>query len=234
MRKKIIVSHGNKGGCGKSVVSNTVCSFFETHEIPFLLVEADANEKGGQPDVGPLFIESEYGSVISAPLQGDKTPVDMIADIFDIIEGSSAQYVVINTPAGASAALDEVGDLISDVAEGMGYDIIILYSLFNSPMAIVQAKKVLEERLARDARHFLFIKNEFFGIPDLSLEPTLCSVPSVTLKVLHQNLMSKIQQNQSLAVALNELPLVQKIQLKQWFNDLIEQGFFTLITEEGA
>lgn len=228
--KKIIISHGDKGGCGKSMVATILGSFFELKGVPFLLIEADAEESSGQPDVAPRFQDSSFGTVVTVPLSGKKAATDLIADLFDIIEQSESNYIVINTPAGASAILQDVSELIGEASAALGYELIIFYSLFKTDAALKLSERVLEGKLASYSSEFIFVKNEFFGIPELNHK--LKKVPCVTIQTLHRNVLDRVKSDQNFSDAINKLGVLQQIQIHQWFRGMEVSGLFDFINED--
>lgn len=219
--KTIYLSHGDKGGTGKSFVANTIGSFFEMNKQPFLLIEADANENGGQPDVGPRFELSEYAQVASAPISGAGSSRDLIAQLFELIDSTDVEHIVINTPAGASEVLDDVGELLGMACKELGLRLVIFYSLFKTDVALKQAEKVMHGSLAKYAHEIYLVKNHFFGTAKIS--KALNSYPVFEFDVIHENVMRLIKEDESLAEALIRLPVLQRIQLNQFFEALKRQ-----------
>lgn len=227
MSKTIYISHGDKGGCGKSFLAMYIASLFEMYEAPYLLVEADASQSGGQPDVAPRFENSKYGQVVRAPISGKGSAEDLIADLFEVVQQSDVEHVVINTPAGASEQLEQVGELVGMACQGLGYRLVIFYNLFKTDVAVEQAENILYGRLAEYADEFYFVKNDYFGIPDLSL--AMQEIPSFTFPVLHKNVMDRLKSNQNLSDGIKEFPMMQKIQIEQFVKSMKQQGFLEVL-----
>lgn len=226
--KSIYISHGDKGGCGKSLWAMIVASILSVKKERFLLVEADANLSGGQPDVGPRFEHDSYADVVMAPIAGQESPEDLIADLFEIIEQTDAEHIVINTPAGASETLEKVGELIGLACQTLGYRLVVFYNLFKTEVAVKQAEAVLNGKLAEYTTEFFFVKNEFFGIPELS--ELMNTIPSFTISVLHKNVMERLSDKQNFAEALTTFPVLQRIQVEQFFKELQNQGLFDVLS----
>ena len=228
--KTIFISHGDKGGCGKSFLSTVIGSTLEFKEQKFLLVEADASEGGGQPDVAPRFLESKYAEVVKAPISGGAESVDLIAELFELIEQSDAEFVVINSPAGASQVLETVGQLITEACRQLDYRLVIFYNLFKTEVALAQAEKVINGDLVGGADEFYLVNNQFFGTPVLSGK--LEQIPTLTLPVLHKNVVDRISSDTSFADAIDYLPTMQKIQLQQFFSKLMDQGLANVLFDD--
>lgn len=226
--KSIYISHGDKGGCGKSFFATIIASKLSEQKIPFLLVEADANLAGGQPDVAPRFENDLYAQVVRAPISGQAAAEDLIADLFEVIEQSDVEHVVINTPAGASEVLEQVGELIGLACQNLGYRLVIFYNLFKTDVAVKQAETVLKGKLAEYATEFYFVKNEFFGIAELT--ELMNKKPSFTVPFLNKNVTDRLEANQSLVDA-KRFQIMQKIQVEQFYNNLEQQGLFRVLLD---
>ncbi|QBZ82749.1 protein mobD [Hydrogenovibrio crunogenus] len=230
MSKTIYISHGDKGGCGKSLLAMIIASILSVKKMPLLLVEADANQSGGQPDVAPRFENDDYAEVVMAPISGQESAEDLIADLFEIIEQTDVEHIVINTPAGASETLEQVGELIGLACKSLGYRLVIFYNIFKTEVAVKQAELVLEGNLVKHADELYLVKNAFFGIPELSSRISL--LESFEIPVLHKNVMEKLGDRQNFAKALKTFPIMQRIQVEQFFKSLQNQGFFEVLKLE--
>lgn len=228
--KSIYLSHGDKGGSGKSFMADVIGSFLEMNQIPFLLIEADANENGGQPDVAPKFELSEYAQVASAPISGNGSATDLIAELFTLIEASEVEHVVINTPAGASDVLDDVGELLNLACKELGYRLVVFYSLFKTDVALKQAEKAMKGSLIKNLNELYLVQNEFFGVQKLTSR--LSIFESIKVEIIHENVMRLIKADMSLAKALDSLPVLQRIQLNKFFENMKDQGLQSILKLE--
>ncbi|WP_440998133.1 hypothetical protein [Arhodomonas sp. SL1] len=166
MTKTLIISHGDKGGCGKSTVATIIGSRLLEKGTPFVLIEADAGEgSGGQPDVAPRFTGRDNVQVTEMSMRQEGRHVeDMIAKMFGAIENWEQEYILMNTPANASATLEYVGDLIAAAVEEMGIDLRVAYSFDRSDAAVANAAAAAKGHILRAATHAAFVVNEHFGI----------------------------------------------------------------------
>lgn len=228
--KSIYFIHGDKGGCGKSFFATAIGSLFEQAQVPFLIVEADANDSGGQPDVAPRFENSSYSQVMKAPISGEGSTQDLIADLFEAIEQTDVEHVIVNTPAGASEHLEKVGELIGMAAQSLGYRLLIFYNLFKTDVALSRAVSVKNGSLAKFADEFYLVKSEFFGVPETPSE--LRKLHSIIVPVLHKNVMDKMASNQNLHDVLSSFFIMQRIQVEQFLNSLRGQGLLEILTIE--
>lgn len=228
MRKSIYISHGDKGGCGKSMLAMTIASILSINKEHFLLVEADSNLNGGQPDVSPRFEDDRFAEVVMAPISGQESAQDLITDLFDIIEQTDVKHVVINTPAGASEQLEQVGSLVGLACANLGYRLVVFYNIFKTEVAVRQAQSVLKGKLAEYANEFYLVKSDFFGAPSSHL---ISSLPSLTMPILHKNVMDSLGDRKNLAEALETFPILRKIQVEFFLKTLSDQGLNSVIFE---
>uniref|UniRef100_UPI0005C964E0 hypothetical protein n=1 Tax=Thiomicrospira microaerophila TaxID=406020 RepID=UPI0005C964E0 len=226
-KKHIYISHGNKGGTGKSFLAVMIGSIYELYDIPFLLIDTDANQVGGQPDVGPRFERSSKAQVVYAPLTGEDSAEDLLAELFEIIENYRGEHIILNTPAGASEQLERVGELIGMTCSDLEIDIHVFYNVFNSTLAVKQAEDLLTGSIARYATDYYIVKNKFFGLPQLT--PALEKLPCFTLPIIHSNVIDRLNQNENFAQILSTLPAFQRAQLSQAFTNLANNGFLTAL-----
>lgn len=125
--KKLIISHGDKGGVGKSVIATTCTEALLAAGQLVALVEGDPS----QPDVGARYTRDPGVKLGALPLARAGAPEAAVADLSYWLETDAAEAdaVVINLPAGASETLDGLGGAIREVADALGYEIFVTYSL---------------------------------------------------------------------------------------------------------
>ncbi|MHB1516418.1 MAG: P-loop NTPase family protein [Acidiferrobacteraceae bacterium] len=140
MRKQIFLSHGDKGGVGKSVVSKLLVEHELSAGIPVTVIEGDPTVQdvltryADVPEVTPAFLS------LNAAGNADNA----VGDLATYLEQHAPQAVVINLPAGASETVDGLGDLIRAVADTLGYDLRVVYSLDIGKAPALGLKKSLE------------------------------------------------------------------------------------------
>lgn len=163
-KKHIYISHGDKGGVGKSVLSAAVAEALLRESGKLALVEGDAT----QPDVA-LRYEQDPGVIVGIlPLNraGDANPA--VSAFAKWLEESDPQAVVINLPAGASDTLDEHGGLIRELADALGYNLVCYYSLGKGDTPTAGLVKSLKSGLMShiDPARQIVVYPEFQGKPD--------------------------------------------------------------------
>ena len=125
MKKQIFVSHGDKGGVGKSVASALMTERLLFLGISVTVIEGDPTVQdilaryAEVPEVTPAFLS------LNAAGNADNA----VGDLAAYLEQHLPQAVVINLPAGASETVDGLGDLIRGVADVLDYELRVVYSL---------------------------------------------------------------------------------------------------------
>lgn len=123
--KRIFVSHGDKGGCGKSVVATAIAEALLRQGLVGM-VEGDPS----QPDMGIRFAADPDVKIGALPLSRAGAPDAAVADLSYWLESEAeGRDVVINLPAGASETLDGLGEAIRMVCDALGYQLYATYSL---------------------------------------------------------------------------------------------------------
>lgn len=139
---KIIISHGDKGGVGKSLVAaaavDTIIASNENAVVA--LVEGDNT----QPDVAPRFKNVDNVIAFQASLNAPELGYERLGEIIGKVLNGVAESgdstdnvsIVINTPAGFSETFnDEAQGLLKSIVDGFGAKLTILYSVGNTAIA---------------------------------------------------------------------------------------------------
>lgn len=115
---RLYVSHGDKGGVGKSLLSCLLADHLLSRHGAVTIVEGD----GTISDVARRFQGVPGVSGMSVDLAKPDNALDAIMALFEALENAgSPEHVVLNLPASASATLDQCGEVIGETAEGLGY-----------------------------------------------------------------------------------------------------------------
>ena len=94
---KLLISHGDKGGTGKSMAAALALDHFLATGAPVLLVEGDS----AIPDLALRFRGSVPVELVNLNRAGDaETSFNKLGNVLEAAAGAG-QHVVINMPAGA-------------------------------------------------------------------------------------------------------------------------------------
>jgi len=151
-RKTLIVSGGNKGGVGKSLVATTIASLLLARSQPITLIEADPTN----PDIARRF--AHHAPVLLADV-GDR---DGWIALLDALEAVTTPYIVVSLPAGTNE-IDAIQHLLRRTLATLDIDLHLLFSMSRQHDSLELIGKSLTQGLASFAQQAVAIKNGFFG-----------------------------------------------------------------------
>lgn len=163
-KKTLLISHGDKGGVGKSYTSAITIEYVLLRGDRVALIESDPT----QPDVATRYINDPDVSVGTLSLNRAGDAENALSAFGERLEADQSDFVVVNLPAGAGETLDKTGDLLSDLADALGYRLVVSYAL--------EKNRVAAEGLVRSVRNGLLShvspKNRFVVIPEYKGAPS--------------------------------------------------------------
>ena len=155
MKKKLIVTHGIKGGIGKSLMAALLVDLEIQNGKNILIVESD----GHVPDVAERYAKIVRSKV--APVLETESLYRLLAEI-ESDEVQSAETVVLNLPAN-SQAIDECAQEFVEVAHELGFEVRTIYMIAESPDSARLAQKSLDTGLIKYSDFALGVVNQHFG-----------------------------------------------------------------------
>ncbi len=162
-QKTMLVSHGNKGGVGKSYTASLLIESLLARGLRVALIESDPT----QPDVATRYVgdpDLEIGA-LSMNRAGDSE--NALAAFGAWLESHPIDHVVVNLPGGAGETLDRTGDMLRDLTDALEYKLIVTYSL--------EKNRVAADGLMRSASEGLLShvesENRFVLIPEFKGAP---------------------------------------------------------------
>lgn len=164
MKKQLILSHGGKGGVGKSYAAMVLAEALLACGEQVTIVEADPT----QPDVAKRYAGDagvEVG-VLTLNRAGDSE--NAVAVFGNWLEQSGASQVVVNLPAGADQTLDEHGDLLADLAAALGFRFVVTYAIEKNRVAADELVSSLTDGLLSHVAD----ENRFVIVPAYKGEPS--------------------------------------------------------------
>lgn len=142
MKKILSISHGDKGGVGKSMV--TMFSVEKLLKFGHVaLIEADPT----QPDIGKRYANDPDIVVCGLSLNRAGDAENALSRFGQWLEKSGEERVIVNLPAGAGETLDVHADMIRALADSLGYRLVVTYSLEKNETAARTMLKSLESGL---------------------------------------------------------------------------------------
>ncbi|MDA8153610.1 MAG: hypothetical protein M0003_13050 [Acidithiobacillus sp.] len=130
MKRTLYVSHGDKGGVGKSYLSMLAVEYLLQFG-PVSLIEADPT----QPDIGVRYMGLDNVAVGALPLNKAGDAENALSAFGEMLETSNADLVVVNLPAGAGETLDSMAEMIRDLSDALEYRLIVTYALEKNRVA---------------------------------------------------------------------------------------------------
>ncbi|PKY11378.1 hypothetical protein B1757_04735 [Acidithiobacillus marinus] len=157
-QKTLFFSHGDKGGCGKSVLAMLIVERLLADGKIVHLIESDPS----QPDLAMRYAndKSVINGFLSLNQAGDAE--NAISRFNAWLENRGGDNVVVNLPAGASETLDDLGDLLSDVCTALDYRLVVTYSLEKN----IMAANMLDESLDNGLMSLILPENRFVVYPE--------------------------------------------------------------------
>lgn len=145
MEERILfVSHGDKGGVGKSMISAFAVER-SLQKSTCVLIEADST----QPDLGERYAHDPSILIASLSLNRAGDSENAISKLGVFLEGAgkNSNHIVINLPAGAGGTLDSNADMIRAIADELGYRLVVTYGLEKDRVATEAMLKSLKSGL---------------------------------------------------------------------------------------
>lgn len=202
--KTIIISHGDKGGCGKSHVAMITAAALSQSNEPMLLIDADANASNmGQGDVANRFKTDLHRHVetVVLPLTGEDGDAEQrVGDMLDFVTDFHGSVVLINLPANASQTLEAQGELLAEMVAEFGHQLFILYSFEPLSVSVSGLIESAESAVMSAAERVVLVRNENFGSEAtynevISAHPSLASFPQATIPVLSERAIQALKNN---------------------------------------
>ncbi len=155
----IYVSHGDKGGTGKSMLSAILVDCLLAQGRQVSILEGDL----GQPDIARRFAKLVQVGAVNLNQAGAADAA--VAAFGGWLEEQESADIVVNLPAGAGDTLDALADVLVAVAEGIGQRVVVVYSLGAYETSTQGALRSLEHGLLGVAHRRIVALPEFLGAP---------------------------------------------------------------------
>ncbi|WP_022948665.1 hypothetical protein [Methylohalobius crimeensis] len=233
-KTKIIFSHGEKGGVGKSLIASVLIDSainkFGADQV--LVVEGDP----GIRDVADRYRGHVRGEAIPLNRPDPMAAQDAVSHLFDRVTAHAAQVVVVNLPSAAGETLDPLApDLIAPAAEAMGIEIGVTFAVGPGVESARAAQRSQESGLVSityPTSHRLAVLNAHLGTPsrfawrreDNAWEGHESTLPPLLERVASK--MRSIPGPLSVIAESDDLQIVERIILWKWLKEANEIGRF--------
>ncbi|MEL5850013.1 MAG: hypothetical protein U7M05_11725 [Candidatus Igneacidithiobacillus chanchocoensis] len=140
MSNRLFFSHGDKGGVGKSVLSALLVDQLLSSGKDVGIVEGDT-----QADIAIRF--ADLVDVSAANLNRSGAAEEAILAFSEALENLAGKDVVVNLPSGAGDTLEAFAEPLVSVADALGLDVFVFYSLGHQSSATKNALRSVESGL---------------------------------------------------------------------------------------
>lgn len=124
--KKLIITHGDKGGVGKSTIAMAIIEYLIANEKPVTIVDGDVNVS----DIAMRYANHKNCKAIIVDLdKSGEEAQDASILLFRHIEDIGNDFVILNMPANSSKILDEYGEFILEVSKELGYEVSVIWMI---------------------------------------------------------------------------------------------------------
>lgn len=207
MSKTIIMSHGDKGGCGKSLTTNIIASYLVKIGHPFMLIDADASQSTSRGDIADRFDKNgDIVAVTSIALTGSEGEnSERVNRMFEAIEDDDNDMVVINLPASASDTLEYEGDIVAEYIAEVGYELYIPYNFAPNESSAETAAANAGQPMMQAATRTALVRNLHFATENryneiIESNRVLNAMPRLTLPVMARTLKDVLDENAAMNI----------------------------------
>ncbi|WP_248885658.1 hypothetical protein [Acidithiobacillus acidisediminis] len=237
--KHLVISHGDKGGVGKSIFSMLAVEFGLFSGRNVAIVEGDTK-------IGD--VKARYENVVSVlSVNLDKSGKDAenaIATLFGHLEALESDYVVMNAPANAHKALDSYAELIVPVARELGFQICVAWMIGRESSSATLANEsaicqMADRKMAVVNRHESDYDLDYYWFTVPQFKDAWIASGGLTGEIpeLASRVGAKIKEHQgrsfaSLAGRESPLFIVERQIIKNWLRKSWEESMIPLVEEK--
>ncbi|UBU61057.1 hypothetical protein LDB30_07975 [Acidithiobacillus ferrooxidans] len=234
--KHLVISHGDKGGVGKSIFSMLAVEFGLFAERNVAIVEGDTK-------IGD--VKARYENVVSVlSVNLDKSGKDAenaIATLFGHLEALDSDFVVMNAPANAHKALDSYAELIVPVARELGFQICVAWMIGRESSSATLANEsvicqVADRKIAVVNRHESDYDRDYYWFAVPQYKDAWIASGGLTGEIpeLASRVGAKVKEYQgrsfaSLAGPESPLFIVERQIIKNWLRKSWQESMIPLI-----
>lgn len=222
--KKLIFVTGEKGGCGKSLLSRMVSSIILDDGKNTLCIEADMRN----PDFYN-FTKNITRSIEVAIKQKDGW-----FDLINELSKCEEEFIVVSTPAAVGETLEKEYDLLFEACKQLNIEIHFIWCISKVRDCVVLLKRFTDFISGRDYK-LTVAKSGFFGEESSFIRwndsKTRKAVAKqggneIYISELYPSIVDTIDDSMILfnkALDTNDLEIAQKMQLRIWYRDNAEK-----------
>jgi hypothetical protein len=158
----IVISHGDKGGVGKSIVTSAYIDYRMNQDgfKPESLVVLDADPRNA--DVFRMY--DGYLPNVERISLATKEDWMIFVDRIQSEKDKGYNYI-ISLPAGIGAILSQEGAKFGDYVELLGHEITMFWTIDRMPDSVNLLKRAMFD-IGSKVKQIIVVKNQFFGAAD--------------------------------------------------------------------
>ena len=237
--KHLVISHGDKGGVGKSIFSMLAVEFGLFSGRNVAIVEGDTK-------IGD--VKARYENVVSVlSVNLDKSGKDAenaIATLFSHLEALQSDFVVMNLPANSHKAIDAYAEIIAPVARELGLQICVAWMIGRESSSATLANasaicQLADRKMAVVNRHESDFDRDYywFTVPQYREEWIASGGLTGEIPELASRVGARVKEYQgqsfaSLAGPESPLFIVERQIIKNWLRKSWQESVIPLIEGE--
>ena len=237
--KHLVISHGDKGGVGKSIFSMLAVEFGLFSGRNVAIVEGDTK-------IGD--VKARYEDVVSVlSVNLDKSGKDAenaIATLFSHLEVLQSDLVVMNLPANSHKAIDAYAEIIAPVAQELGLQICVAWMIGRESSSATMANEsaicqVADRKMAVVNRHESDYDQDYYWFTVPQYKDAWIASGGLTGEIpeLASRVGAKVKEYQgrsfaSLAGPESPLFIVERQIIKNWLKKSWQESVIPLIEGE--
>jgi len=241
----LIFSHGEKGGVGKSLTAAAVIDLFLMRGLKVAVVDGDIDNA----DIAQRYENAVERSakIRLSDASEFKRSVNALSTFIESLDENSADFLVVNLPAGARATVDRDTDTIYEMLDILGIardDVTVLISSGNTDLSVKSTVQIAKDGLGRLAGQVAILVPEFLRDETLadrlraqiavayadvktSPEPRIFSMPALPADVVEKIRDYPTALLTHLAFQHPQSPIgagvVTRVRVRQWLRDINSQ-----------
>ena len=237
--KHLVISHGDKGGVGKSIFSMLAVEFGLFSGRNVAIVEGDTK-------IGD--VKARYENVVSVlSVNLDKSGKDAenaMATLFSHLEALQSDLVVMNLPANSHKAIDAYAEIITPVAQELGLQICVAWMIGRESSSATMANEsticqLADRKMAVVNRHESDYDQDYYWFTTPQYKDAWIASGGLTGEIpeLASRVGGKVKEYQgrsfaSLAGPESPLFVIERQIIKNWLRKSWQESVIPLIEGE--
>lgn len=162
MKHQLWISHGDKGGVGKSMVSHVLVELLRLSNKKVLLVDGEpengdvSKRYANIPEVKTVLIDLGTAELF-------EESINKLASEIESAQSEGIQCTVVNLPAGASQCIDKDVKSLREIVEALDIEAFTLINIGDSEFSTRKAKEIADSGLGQLGKTVFFVQEFIRG-----------------------------------------------------------------------